>query len=392
MENDFAQYKTAVLQITDSASKAIGSLPEAYAKLFSGSGYGQTFLNGEVIMPRMLKMIKWTIIQIGQWCLKHEGLAEKAEKIFLARNEMSGGSWRDVGLRGALIEIHAKLSRLINKDKTEDNLFDLFNYCCICLMSISDNVIHVAQRLKPAIVTGCHQGGLGEMLYKTLSINGYAVYDISLRHRETTAYDQDFFHKSMIRILKNISKSYIDGHLDISYPAVIINNFGINKLGWIGTLGKEHFDIIDKNLKWPLMVVDALVRNYQPASPIYRSIRIINISSQTYRVAQRCTSAYCASKAGLSHLTKVMARELAPTVIVNAIAPGLIEDTEMSHRTNQQVLDLRGWGGNQAEKYAKSLVPMHRWTTREEVAEAVLKLINMPDYVTGHTLDMTGGQ
>jgi pteridine reductase len=87
---------------------------------------------------------------------------------------------------------------------------------------------------------------------------------------------------------------------------------------------------------------------------------------------------YCASKAALWNLTMSLARELAPDVTVNGIAPGVVEwpaDYPQAER----------------EKYLRR-VPLGRAGTPEEVARAVLFLCAPGGYVTGQVLRLDGGR
>jgi 3-oxoacyl-[acyl-carrier protein] reductase len=169
-------------------------------------------------------------------------------------------------------------------------------------------------------------------------------------------------------------------------PNIIVNNYGINHLSWIGETPAIDEAIIKANLLGPYWVINYVKQHW--GGPC----RVVNIASQVYRVPQRCTSLYCASKAGLVHMTKVMARELAPSGwIVNAVSPGKIEDTMMSRMTDAQVLKLRGWDPDKADNYAKSLIPAGRYTTRAEVADVVMSVLEMPDYVNGTVIEAHGG-
>ncbi len=226
-----------------------------------------------------------------------------------------------------------------------------------------------------ALVTGC-EGSLGGTIKARLERDGWSVTNIP---------------GSIIRD----GQRMIEARLMMESAAfaqpfdILINNFGINHLSWIGTTGHDGFDdeaIFRCNVMGPYWIVNWLVQH----SP--KPMRVINIASQTYRVAQRTTTLYCASKAALVQMTKVMARELAPSGwIINAIAPGKIEDTEMATMTDRQVEHLRQWTKVEADAYALTNVPMGRFTDRNEVADAIMKLIQMPSYVNGTVLDMTGG-
>ena len=164
----------------------------------------------------------------------------------------------------------------------------------------------------------------------------------------------------------------------------LINNFGINHLSWIGRTPEADAEILAVNVLAPYWIINSLVSQGYVC-------RVINIASAAHRVPMRCSSLYCASKAALVQLTKVMARELAPSGwVINCLAPGMMEETEMGRLTVEQVKELRGWDATQADQYAKSLIPMGRFTSIEEVAGAVWKVYDLPDYINGTTIEMMG--
>lgn len=170
---------------------------------------------------------------------------------------------------------------------------------------------------------------------------------------------------------------------------VVINNFGINHLSWLGDTNEKDAEIIQCNVMVPYWIM-----NYLASTQSEHLTKVINIASQTYRIAQRTTALYCASKAALVQLTKVVAREMAPNWQVNAFAPGRIVGTEMDRRTQAQVVELRGlqWSNQDAaDEYAMSLVPMGRFTNVTEMSYAVQKLLDLPDYITGTVIEATGG-
>jgi pteridine reductase len=88
--------------------------------------------------------------------------------------------------------------------------------------------------------------------------------------------------------------------------------------------------------------------------------------------------AYCASKAALANLTLGLARELAPEVTVNGIAPGVVEwpaDYPQAER----------------EKYLKR-VPLARAGTPQDVAELVHFLVTGGSYIAGQIIRLDGGR
>lgn len=180
-------------------------------------------------------------------------------------------------------------------------------------------------------------------------------------------------------------KNAIEGFIGDMRLDEVINNYGINHLSWIGTTPERDAEIFNVNALAPYWIINHLVGTGNVC-------RVVNVASATYRIPQRCTALYCASKAALVMLTKVMARELAPKGwIVNAIAPGLIEDTKMNELTTKQVLDLRGWEAEQADAYARKLIPMERYTSTFEVSVAIGAMLDLPEYVNGTVVDMMGG-
>jgi len=88
--------------------------------------------------------------------------------------------------------------------------------------------------------------------------------------------------------------------------------------------------------------------------------------------------AYCTSKAGLWSLTLGLARELAPEVTVNGIAPGAVEWPD-------------GYPEPERQKYLKR-VPLGRAGTPQDVAELVHFLCTAGNYLTGQIIRLDGGR
>src|SRR5437867_557136 len=109
--------------------------------------------------------------------------------------------------------------------------------------------------------------------------------------------------------------------------------------------------------------------------------RIVNITSVIGQIGNFGQANYAASKAGVTAMTKSLAKELASKgITVNAVAPGFIE-TEMvesiPERIRQRLLEQ---------------VPLGRFGKAEEVARAVIYLVSSDgDYITGEELSMNGG-
>jgi 3-oxoacyl-[acyl-carrier protein] reductase/pteridine reductase len=104
--------------------------------------------------------------------------------------------------------------------------------------------------------------------------------------------------------------------------------------------------------------------------------RIVNISSLGGLKAWPQHAHYCASKAGLIHLTKALAQAWAPAISVNSVAPGVIPFEEGEEPEIQRFI-------------AKT--PARRAGTGEEIAEAVVHFLTASKFITGQVLAVDGG-
>ncbi len=127
------------------------------------------------------------------------------------------------------------------------------------------------------------------------------------------------------------------------------------------------------------MAVAFIPRAAEPTGP-RGAARMVFASSLAFRRGSPDRAAYAAAKGGLVGLTRSLARKLAPKVLVNAVAPGII-DTSMA-------------AGIIAERGARGAddIPLRRWGAPEEVA-GVIRFLCSEDssYVTGQTITVDGG-
>jgi NAD(P)-dependent dehydrogenase (short-subunit alcohol dehydrogenase family) len=163
---------------------------------------------------------------------------------------------------------------------------------------------------------------------------------------------------------------------------VLVNSaavFGRRKLGEITP--QSIREILDMNLAAPLLVSRAFVKKSAGQTGGAASVnqvraKIINIADIGGLHPWAEYAEYCASKAGLIAMTQSLAKELAPAITVNAVAPGIV--------TWPESLD------EQHKQKAISRIPLGRFALPEEVAEAVVFLARH-DYITGQVLQIDGG-
>lgn len=112
-----------------------------------------------------------------------------------------------------------------------------------------------------------------------------------------------------------------------------------------------------------------------------RGGRVINIASELAYLGRENCSLYCASKGGVVSMTRAWAREFAPQILVNTIAPG---------PTDTPMLDI---GSTSAETLAKeSMNPLGRLGRPEEIAAAALFLAGPgATFMTGQCVSPNGG-
>lgn len=140
----------------------------------------------------------------------------------------------------------------------------------------------------------------------------------------------------------------------------------------------EWSRVLAVNLTGPFLMAQAAV----PLMVRGGGGAIVNITSISGMRASTLRVAYGTSKAGLSHLTKQQAAELAGLGIrVNAVAPGPV-DTAMAKAVHNAAI--------RADYH--DAIPLARYGREEEIAEAVFFLCSdRASYITGHTLAVDGG-
>src|SRR5262249_45900040 len=154
---------------------------------------------------------------------------------------------------------------------------------------------------------------------------------------------------------------------------ILVNNAAVFFRTPLFTTTPAQFDrLIAVNLRGAFFCAQAAARAMGR-----RGGRIINIADVGAVRAWPGYIPYGISKAGVAMLTKGLAAALAPGIQVNAVGPGVVLLPEGFPRDSKKTLAAR--------------IPMQRYGTPEDVADAVCFFATCPPYITGQILYVDGG-
>lgn len=153
---------------------------------------------------------------------------------------------------------------------------------------------------------------------------------------------------------------------------LLVNNAGFYEDVLFPEVTEEQWDnMFATNVRGPFLVS-------KHAIPALRAAKgkIINIGSLGGEKPWATHAHYCASKAALHMLTKVMAKSLAPDIAVNCVAPGMLSYDQSDPAMNSKFADM---------------TPMKRIGTAQDVVSTVMYLSTAPHFLTGQVLVVDGG-
>jgi len=238
-------------------------------------------------------------------------------------------------------------------------------------------------RDKVAIVTGS-SSGIGESIARALAAEGAHVVvnsatsvDAGQAVAKALPHDAIYVQADVAdpdacaRLVGAAVEKW--GRLDI-----LINNAGTTKV-----IPHDDLDAVTDEVFQRILDVNVLGtwRMIRTAAPHLRAGEepgsIINITSLAGVRPSGSSVPYAVSKAGLNHMTRLLAKSLGPGIRVNAVAPGLIatpwtSDWDVAH-----------------ERVAK-VAPLRRTGTPEDIADATMGLL-LSAYATGEVLSVDGG-
>lgn len=235
---------------------------------------------------------------------------------------------------------------------------------------------------KKALVTGA-TGGIGGAVAKALHGAGTQLAISGSRIEKLEAFAKELGGNvtpiacdlSKLDTVENLIKEAEEklGGLDI-----LICNAGVTKDNIAMRMKDEEWQqVIDINLTASFKLSRAAMRGMLKK----RAGRIIYITSVVAWAGNPGQANYCASKAGLTGMSKSLAHELASRgITVNCIAPGFIATSMTEALTEDQKAKIN------------TTIPLGRMGTADEIAAGALYLASdAAGYVTGQTLHINGG-
>jgi NAD(P)-dependent dehydrogenase (short-subunit alcohol dehydrogenase family) len=241
---------------------------------------------------------------------------------------------------------------------------------------------------KVALVTGGSRG-IGLMISRGLVQAGAKVYVSARKQAEVDAAVAELSQSgSAVGLPADLStqagaRALADA-IAAREPAlhVLVNNAGANWGAPIADYPESGWDkVMALNVKAVFDLTRFLLPQLTAASKPGDPARVINIGSiDGIQVPLLDTFAYSSSKAAVHHLTRVLARKLAPKITVNAVAPGPFESKMMAET-------LRNFGDA-----IKRSCPLERIGEPDDMAGIAIYLASKAGaYVTGAIIPVDGG-
>ena len=214
--------------------------------------------------------------------------------------------------------------------------------------------------------------------------------------------------REVARLIPNASNWSLDTRVDLSDDksvtravrelvrpvSGIVNCAGINRLAKFDDVTWEDFTATMNINAFALVRVVQALRRWEVSFGRPRLLAgspICNVVSNAAHVPMSNSLAYGASKSSAEMITRQMARELKEYCVFGC-NPNKLHKTSMSKKIEEQVLALRGWTADEAERYQLAALPAGVETPPSSVARLIVELCNPVHhpYITSCIFDYGG--
>lgn len=229
-----------------------------------------------------------------------------------------------------------------------------------------------ARRIGAAIVRRLHEAGASVAVhYRGSADEAHRLCDMLNTKREDSAQIFEA-NLAVIECLPELVQSVVDwsGSLDI-----LVNNASSFYPTPLGSITESEWnDLVGTNLKAPMFLAQAAWPHLRE-----RGGSIVNLVDIHARRPLRDHVVYGAAKAGLEMLTRSLAKDMAPDVRVNGVAPGAIlwPERGMNEVVKRKIIEQ---------------IPLKRSGLPDDIAGCVLYLVRDAAYVTGQVIAVDGGR
>jgi L-xylulose reductase len=232
---------------------------------------------------------------------------------------------------------------------------------------------------KKVMLTGAGKG-IGRALAEMLVARGATVYAMTRSADDVASLKNDLGIEAVQVDLANVEATRAATRVGLPCD-LLINNAGTTELQPFLETSVEAFDhLMAVNTRAPMIVAQEYAK-----AQIARGAggAIVNVSSVASFIGIPDHAAYCASKAGLDGLTRVMAKELGPHGIrVNAVNP-TVTLTPMA---------IKAWSDPAKAAGMLNRIPVGKFASPDDVAEVILFLLtDAAAMLTGLAMPVDGG-
>lgn len=238
----------------------------------------------------------------------------------------------------------------------------------------------MAEQRKAALVTGSSTG-IGAAVARAFAADGYGVLVNSSSSKEAgedlaaeiggVYFQADIADPSQVREMVSVAVDRL-GRLDLL----------VNSAATTAAIPFEDLDAVTPEI-WRRILDVNLIGTWNVIAAAVPHLRaggdglIISISSSSAERPMGSSIPYSVSKAGINHMTRMLAKALGPAVRVNAVAPGMVESPW-----------TEGW--DEAREMVEENIAMRRVGRPDDIA-AACRLIAQNPYMTGSVVTVDGG-